>query len=185
MDWNENDPVCIGTSSIDTTCTIWDIPKEKVKTQLIAHDKEVYDISFSQEQHTFASAGADGSVRLFDLRNLDQSTIIFENPEQTPFMRVSWNQKDTNFLATINLNQKSVFILDIRYFLNIRFPMLSVAELMGHIDNVNCIGWSPESIYMIASGGEDNQTHIFDLSKSTNAGNPVHQETSMIVTRPN
>ena len=114
MDWNENDPVCIGTSSIDTTCTIWDIPKEKVKTQLIAHDKEVYDISFSQEFHTFASAGADGSVRLFDLRNLDQSTIIFENTEQTPFMRVAWNQKDTNYLATINLNQKSVYILDIR-----------------------------------------------------------------------
>ena len=25
FDWNENDPNIIGTSSIDTTCTIWDI----------------------------------------------------------------------------------------------------------------------------------------------------------------
>ena len=47
MDWNENNPSYLGTSSIDTTCTIWDINQQKVKTQLIAHDKEVYDISFS------------------------------------------------------------------------------------------------------------------------------------------
>ena len=41
FDWNENDTNRIGTCSIDTTCTIWDIEKEVVDTQLIAHDKEV------------------------------------------------------------------------------------------------------------------------------------------------
>ena len=45
------------------------------KTQLIAHDKEVYDIAFAQGKNVFASVGADGSVRLFDLRNLEHSTI--------------------------------------------------------------------------------------------------------------
>ena len=42
-----------------------------VKTQLIAHDKEVYDIAFSKAgggRDMFASVGADGSVRMFDLR---------------------------------------------------------------------------------------------------------------------
>lgn len=42
-----------------------------VKTQLIAHDKEVYDIAFSRAgggRDMFASVGADGSVRMFDLR---------------------------------------------------------------------------------------------------------------------
>jgi DDB1- and CUL4-associated factor 7 len=48
----------IGTSSIDTTCTIWDINAGETKTQLIAHDKEVYDISFSYHQKDiFASVG--------------------------------------------------------------------------------------------------------------------------------
>ena len=48
-----------GTSSIDTTCTIWGLETGQVigrvnmvtgqvKTQLIAHDKEVYDIAFSK-----------------------------------------------------------------------------------------------------------------------------------------
>ena len=49
----------LGTSSIDTTCTIWGLETGQVigrvnmvtgqvKTQLIAHDKEVYDIAFSK-----------------------------------------------------------------------------------------------------------------------------------------
>ena len=73
FDWNLIDKNCIGTCSIDTTCTIWDIEHQTVKTQLIAHDKEVYDIAFSHGLHTFASAGADGSLRHFDLRNLEHS----------------------------------------------------------------------------------------------------------------
>lgn len=59
FDWNEVDPNLVGTSSIDTTCTIWGLETGQmlgrvnlvsghVKTQLIAHDKEVYDIAFSR-----------------------------------------------------------------------------------------------------------------------------------------
>ncbi|CBI21234.3 unnamed protein product, partial [Vitis vinifera] len=44
--WNISDDRRIGTSSIDTTCTIWDIERETVDTQLIAHDKEVFDIAW-------------------------------------------------------------------------------------------------------------------------------------------
>lgn len=38
-----------------------------VDTQLIAHDKEVYDIAWGGVG-VFASVSADGSVRVFDLR---------------------------------------------------------------------------------------------------------------------
>ena len=68
LDWNESDPTMVGTSSIDTTCTIWDITKEEPKQQLIAHDSDVYDIAFAKGVFVFASVGADGSVRMFDLR---------------------------------------------------------------------------------------------------------------------
>lgn len=59
FDWNEVEPRLIGTSSIDTTCTIYDVEAQQavglirpisfsVKTQLIAHDKPVHDIAFSR-----------------------------------------------------------------------------------------------------------------------------------------
>ena len=34
FDWNETDPTIIGTSSIDTTCTIWDVETQQAKTQV-------------------------------------------------------------------------------------------------------------------------------------------------------
>lgn len=41
----------------------------------------MYDIAFSRAgggRDMFASVGADGSVRMFDLRHLEHSTIIYE-----------------------------------------------------------------------------------------------------------
>ena len=85
LDWNALSPKLIITSSIDTTCTIWDIPTLTAKTQLIAHDKEVYDVRFcAGSVDVFVSCGADGSVRMFDLRSLEHSTIIYEPNEKQP-----------------------------------------------------------------------------------------------------
>ena len=86
----------------------------QAKTQLIAHDKEVYDIAFAKNEHLFASVGADGSVRMFDLRSLEHSTIIYETPEMTPLLRLGWNKQDPNYLATILLDSQKTVILDIR-----------------------------------------------------------------------
>ncbi len=114
FDWNELDPTTVGTSSIDTTCTIWNIETGQAKTQLIAHDKEVYDIAFAPTTDVFASVGADGSVRMFDLRSLDHSTIIYESPELVPLLRLAWNKQDPNYMATFMMDQNKVVILDIR-----------------------------------------------------------------------
>lgn len=78
-------------------------------TQLIAHDKEVFDIAFqgwlrevgvmsrvfmagSQGPDKFASVGADGSLRMFDLRSLEHSTILFETAHSQPLLRICWNK---------------------------------------------------------------------------------------------
>lgn len=88
FDWNETNPSMIVTSSVDTTCTVWDVTTQKPKTQLIAHDKEVYDVAFARGTDVFASVGADGSVRMFDLRALEHSTIVYETaPALVPVVR--------------------------------------------------------------------------------------------------
>src|SRR4029079_8561635 len=95
----------------------------QAKTQLVAHDKEVYDIAFAPSTDVFASAGADGSVRMFDLRSLEHSTIIYESPELVPLLRLTWNKHDHNYLATFLMEHNQVIILDIRA------PSVPVAEL--------------------------------------------------------
>jgi len=157
-DWNETDPSIIGTSSIDTTCTIWNIETQQAKTQLIAHDKEVYDIAFARGTDIFASVGADGSVRMFDLRSLEHSTIIYESPDFTPLLRLGWNKQDPNYIATFCVDNNKVIILDIR------FPSVPAAELQGHSGCINAIGWAPHSSCHICTAAEDRQALIWDLS---------------------
>ncbi|KAK8690476.1 hypothetical protein V6N13_074009 [Hibiscus sabdariffa] len=157
FDWNDVEPKRIGTSSIDTTCTIWDIEKCVVETQLIAHDKEVYDIAWG-EARVFASVSADGSVRIFDLRDKEHSTIIYESPQpDTPLLRLAWNKQDLKYMATIQMDSNKVVILDIRS------PTMPVAELERHQASVNAITWAPQSSKHICSAGDDTQALIWEL----------------------
>lgn len=172
FDWNDVDVSLIGTSSIDTTCTIWQIEtgqaigttcratEGSVKTQLIAHDKEVFDIAFSRlgnGREVFASVGADGSVRMFDLRHLEHSTIIFEEPSRVPLLRLACNKQDHNYIATFAQDSNEVIILDVR------IPCTPVAKLNNHRATVNGMAWAPHSSCHICTAGDDNQALIWDI----------------------
>ena len=155
FDWNEVDPSIIGTCSIDSTCTIWDLEQEAPRTQLIAHEKEVYDISFAAGRDIFGTVGADGSVRMFDLRSLEHSTILFESPEMSPLLKIAWNKQDPNYVATILTDSPKAVIIDIRV------PSIPMTELMGHQAALNGISWAPHSPYHICTVGDDSQALIW------------------------
>ena len=54
---------------------------------------QVYDIAWGGVG-VFASVSADGSVRVFDLRDKEHSTIIYESPHpDTPLLRLGWNKQ--------------------------------------------------------------------------------------------
>ncbi|KAK8606370.1 hypothetical protein V6N13_030653 [Hibiscus sabdariffa] len=122
-----------------------------VETQLIAHDKEVYDIARG-EARVFGSVSADGSVRIFDLRNKQYSMIIYESPQpDTPLLRLGWNKQDLRYMATILMDSNKVVVLDMR---SSRVP---VAELDRHGASVNAIAiaWAPQSCNLLCSAGDD------------------------------
>ena len=57
----------------------------------------MYDLAFASGTNVFASVGADGSVRMFDLRSLEHSTIIYESCDgqggsPVPLIRLAWNK---------------------------------------------------------------------------------------------
>ncbi|KAG5981271.1 hypothetical protein E4U55_003110 [Claviceps digitariae] len=185
LDWNKVSPSLIITSSIDTTCTIWDIPSLTAKTQLIAHDKEVYDVRFcANSVDVFVSCGQDGSVRMFDLRSLEHSTIIYEpsgkeerdasgrsSPAHTqqvmgsppPLLRLATSPHDTHLLATFAQDSTTIRILDVRQ------PGQALLELKGHSGPINCVEWSPLRRGTLASGADDCQVLIWDLMNSSSS----------------
>ncbi|KAF2273737.1 WD40 repeat-like protein [Westerdykella ornata] len=190
LDWNTMSPKLIITSSIDTTCTIWDIPTLTAKTQLIAHDKEVFDVRFcAGSVDVFVSCGADGSVRMFDLRSLEHSTIIYEPSEKLisdrdrsspsgrmsptkaqqtmsyapPLLRLAASPHDSHLLATFAADSSLIRVLDVRQ------PGQALLELRGHSAAVNSIEWNPSRRGMLASGADDHLVLIWDLLHAENS----------------
>ncbi|KAG8908415.1 hypothetical protein FRB99_006620 [Tulasnella sp. 403] len=180
--WNTISPSLVVTSSIDTTCTVWDISANSAVTQLIAHDREVYDVAWVPgSTDSFVSVGADGSLRAFDLRSLEHSTILYEapspksggtvvtsppssssRPATSPLLRIAFNPLDPHFLATFHNDSPDVQVLDMRS------PGKPVSELKAHRGAVNAIGWGA------SEGRDDHQLLVWDLS-STNAVSPRQQ----------
>lgn len=148
-DWNSEDLNVVGCCSVDTTVTIWDLERTQQKTKLVAHDKDAYDIAF-KSAHTFASCGADGSVRFFDLRNMDHCTILYETHGLSPLLRVAWNQQDSNYISTFGLDSPDAVVIDVRY------PSVPASLLSDrHCQPINGMAWSPQSAQNICTVGED------------------------------
>lgn len=83
----------------------------------------------------FFSLGADGSVRMFDLRHLEHSTIIYEDPQHTPLLRLAWNKQDPNYLATVAMDACEVS----------KFSLL--LELLKL--NLNCVSLSFDDFFQV------------------------------------
>lgn len=161
FDWCSVNPQKIGSSSVDTTCTIWNVEKQKIETQLIAHDKAVYDIAFDCKQDSiFASVGADGSVRVFDQRNLDHSTIIYESNPSSPLLRLAWNKINRNHIATLALDAPGVTVVDIRK------PSMSLADLNCGDMAVNHIAWAPHTAGHLLCGVNDGAAMIWNINQT-------------------
>lgn len=173
FDWNEVDPSIVACCSIDTTCTIWDVEAMAPKTQLIAHDKEVYDLAFACGKDIFGTVGADASLRVFDLRSLEHSTILYESRDLAPLLKIIWNKQNPNYLATIEAEGQKAIILDIRV------PSIPLVELRGHDSSLNSIAWAPHSANHICTCGDDRQALIWDVSSFKQESMPSVERVNM------
>ncbi|KAK2076258.1 hypothetical protein QBZ16_001190 [Prototheca wickerhamii] len=156
FDWNALDPRRVGVASLDATCTIWDIERGLAEMQLIAHDGEVYDLAWGGAT-MFASVSADGSVRVFDLRDRDHSTITYETRGE-PLVRLGWSRTDPRFMAVLAADSAAVTVLDVRY------PAAPLARLSRHTAAVNSLVWAPHSACHLCSAGDDGNALIWDVA---------------------
>ncbi|KAJ2233522.1 hypothetical protein FB645_003540 [Coemansia sp. IMI 203386] len=196
FDWCQVDPRLIITSSIDTTCTVWDVETQQAKTQLIAHDREVFDVSFvTGSQDVFASAGADGSIRMFDLRSLEHSTILYEAPAamapstSDPALGDGSYYPDTaagvpnarmaSFVPpllrlscnALDPNYIATFALDSPRvnIIDVRNPGSAVVQLVGHQAPIHAISWNPTSSTQLCSAGADSRVLVWDIQQTLTA----------------
>lgn len=109
----------------------------------------------------FISVGADGSMRLFDLRALEHSTILFEEKNNSPLLRVAWNASDENYAATFAQDSAKIIVVDLR------MPSKAVAQLAAHFADITSVAWAPTSPNLLASADEDGNVFVWDLNRNT------------------
>lgn len=139
------------------------------------------------------SVGADGSLRAFDLRSLEHSTILYETPppksappaipsdsgsapgspgtsarpHTSPLLRIAFNPSDSNYMATFHQDGRDVQILDMRS------PGQPVMELHAHQAPINGLAWSsgsgPGEPPLLATAGDDCQLLLWDLTNQASA----------------
>lgn len=136
--------------------------------RLIAHDREVYDVSWlPRSSDIFVSVGADGSLRAFDLRSLEHSTILYETTPPSdskkrgnaPLLRLAFNPHDSNYLATFRHDSGEVNIIDMRS------PGAPVTNIRAHGDSVSSIAWKPDGS-LLATGADDCAVHLWDIKQN-------------------
>uniref|UniRef100_G3WE90 Uncharacterized protein n=1 Tax=Sarcophilus harrisii TaxID=9305 RepID=G3WE90_SARHA len=171
FDWSSMDPHVLATSSSDTTCTVWGLETRQIlgrvsghsEAHFTNHNKEVYDIAFGGSRDVFASAGADGAIRQFDLRQLDRSTILYQEPQRFPLLRLAWNKLNLNYMATLAMESTEVTILDLRK------PGTPMIRLNRHGACVNGLTWAPHSPGHLCTAGDDCQAFIWDIQQAPSA----------------
>jgi len=144
------------------------------------------------------SVGADGSLRAFDLRSLEHSTILYETPAPKnvpppssspsstarpltqPLLRICFNPNDSNYMATFHVDGSSVQVLDMRS------PGQPVMELSAHQAPVTAARWSSSERPLLATAGDDCQLLLWDLAGHTQipAASPRNASSRLNSPRP-
>ncbi|MDC6271706.1 hypothetical protein PP707_05350, partial [Acetobacter pasteurianus] len=183
FDWNKTDTNILITSSVDTTCTVWDLNRSHpydeltdsavIKTQLIAHDSEVFDVKFIHKStNVFASVGNDGSMRVFDLRSLEHSTIIYE-PIATP---VSSHNKPASITGNAGLSSSFPGQLHLANYNSKALLSLATSNIDQH--HIATIGVNSNQIIIIDMRMPGLPMAIIDASPTMHRGGSFQTQRS-------
>ena len=83
---------------------------------------------------------------MFDLRHLEHSTIIYEDPQHHPLLRLGWNKQDPNYLATMAMDAMEVgtFHLFLKTLKSIQEHSTIIYEDPQH-HPLHRLGWTKRS----------------------------------------
>ena len=184
LDWNHFDRNLIVASSVDSSCTVFDLQQQSQVTQFfmqgvsthknnVAHGSslpvghpsliEAYDVSLStQDRYLIAAACSNGTVQLFDQRHNGMVAGFQPFNGSGSILRIEFNPVRPNLLASISDGQGEceISISDIRRFAasnmaNSQNISNSESRLKRHTAAVNAITWAPHKDSFLCSTSND------------------------------
>lgn len=156
IDWSRSDPTLAVAGSLDGTVSMYDIEAVCESSAIQAHEQPVYDVSFSMIAPIFATGGLDGSVRLFDMRDLRSSIIFYQST--MPVQRVITAPFQSYFVGVMSRGANRLMVVDSRN------PERPVAACGAGTSPVTTFAWSKLSQSRIYVTHEDHGIVQCDLT---------------------
>ncbi|KAK9462332.1 WD40-repeat-containing domain protein [Lipomyces oligophaga] len=122
-----------------------------------AHEKKISKIALLEQSRSFASAGEDGVVKLWDLRS--NECVQEMTTGTTPLLSMAYSSL-TNTLATgteLDSQDAGLIVWDIR---NSRVPARSYLD--SHNDDVTAVAFHPSVRHCLLSGSTDGLITRYD-----------------------
>ncbi|KAH0793960.1 protein TRANSPARENT TESTA GLABRA 1-like [Histomonas meleagridis] len=157
QDWSLYDQSLVIVGSCNGSVTAVDLMSGQVVTRIIAHDHPIHDIQFCGPT-SFITVDFDGSMRLFDLRDLQSSFIYYQSA--MPLMRVSVSPIDNFKVATFSKDSNYVVVIDTRR------SGVPCGFCNEHIGNLTCLKWSNMIDNVLFTS--DNKGYIYQSSMAEN-----------------
>eukprot|EP01067_Filipodium_phascolosomae_P000032 Filipodium_phascolosomae@DN1024_c0_g1_i1.p1 len=133
-------------SSLDSTCTIFNVEEKSIEHSIRAHTGEVMDVCWGPVPCLFASVGSDSCARLFDTRCLKNSALVYRQQMQLRLVRIDWRANCLGILSDGSTGQQATIVVDIRR------PHLPQSEIFSPIRS-NAISWTPSDLPTSFFGG--------------------------------
>lgn len=136
---------------------------------LRGHSDEVLDVAFSNDRHYAASAGADHTACLYDLRmlSIDQPDLYAESISSINAEKILEGHKSE--ISQITFNASGSHLLTVSADSTAKLWKTSTGELQqsleGHTDEIFSCSFN-YSGDIIITGSKDNTCRIWSLSKS-------------------
>lgn len=175
MDWSTLHPGKLLTGDIAkriylTTVTNTGVVPDRLP--FTGHQSSVEDLQWSpSEKNVFASCSADGTVRIWDIRNKKKPALGI-NAHQADVNVISWN-KPVNYLLASGSDDGSFAVWDLRTFSSNNSPA-PVAAFKWHTAPITSIEWHPTEESVLGVAGADDQISLWDLSVEPDSEDPAH-----------
>ncbi|BEI82073.1 hypothetical protein CcaverHIS002_0212330 [Cutaneotrichosporon cavernicola] len=126
-----------------------------------SHTSSVEDLQWSPAEPTvFASASADRTVRVWDVRTKSRKCAVSVRAHDDDVNVISWN-RNVDYLLVSGGDEGAVKVWDLRMFKSKPKP---VAHFTWHTAPITSVEWHPSDPSVFAASGADDQVTLWDLS---------------------
>lgn len=139
-------------------------------TPFTGHSSSVEELQWSpSEKNVFASASADGTVKIWDARSKSKKPAVSVQVSNTDVNVLSWSRLTSHLLAT-GAEDGQWAVWDLRQWKpssqgsNVSTTQTPVASFNFHKEQITSVEWHPTDDSIVAVAAGDNTISLWDLA---------------------